>query len=204
MKEKLKTMIFSIALLGTTFVALGYFCERCHTEHNYISECASDPWHKYGPEEQNRRLNEIYKMYIYSIAKNEIKKYCRDGYGAQEVINKIRDILREQEWHSRYYNLFSDHNFTSEWTQERIDEGRKSLDEIERIIRDYHKTSGCSMDSPMDWEVVFGSGSKSVPDPSSNQNSLIEADECGPRDSERPFGPDPAHFERPFGGAFGY
>ncbi|MGX8716994.1 MAG: hypothetical protein ACSW8C_03325 [bacterium] len=161
--KNLKTTIFSVTLLGTTFVALGYWCEKCRTHHEWPGECVALA--NLSCDREN--YNTMFKEDFYKAIKGKIS-HCRNVGEARCIMDEIRGVLstkeeeiRKEEWEIRCRSLLN-----LSWTQERINEVRKLLDHVstEMINHSIRRDCGfCFDDEILNWSEVFGSDCETTP-----------------------------------------
>lgn len=151
--KNLKTIIFSFSLLSTAFISQGYFCERCRTNHQRLSDCTAFEHRTKSAEDA------MLRNYITSIVKDAIKEHCSGYSDASSIIGKFHNIFEEKELELRYGDLF--HNIR--WSQGRIEDAYKILNEVNSLIREYYDTHNGCPHSVFDWSEVFDYGCESVP-----------------------------------------
>ena len=168
--KNLKTIVLSLGLLSTTFVALGYFCEKCRVNHERLSDCRAK-----GTED------ETFRNYITSVVKDAIRKQGPFRSDAYEVFGIIHHILKEKEFELLYRDFFS-----INWSKERIQQTRDFMLDVEKQIHNYESSHTNFMPNlPINWDEVFGSDCKSAPgttDPE-DKNDVFNSDNW-----EYPFG----------------
>lgn len=153
--KKIKTTTFSFGLLGTTFIALGYFCEKCRMTHEWPGECNALVFLSCGMEDA---YDTMLKEDIDKAIKDKIR-HCRTAGEAFGVMSELGSILTAKETEVRYRGLFNIH-----WTQERIDEVRKLLKNVSETMwnhsvhKDCGRSVGMIMDEILNWDEVFGAG----------------------------------------------
>lgn len=156
--KNLKTTIFSITLLGTTFVALGYFCEKCRIDHERLSECAA---FIRGPDET--RL-ELMREYIANLVKQDsmasIKRHEAPGdKGSFQYIFSRYLSLREFELQ---YSEFCNLGLECCLKVRKFFEDARA--DVNGRIRDYYTARGqCAWETISDWSEVFGSDCETTP-----------------------------------------
>ena len=96
--KNLKTTIFSITLLGTTFVALGYFCRRCGIDHEWPGECIGLSC------DRGEGYDTMFKEDFDRAIKNK-KSHCRNAGEARRIIGEINSLLDTKEREIRLIRL---------------------------------------------------------------------------------------------------
>ena len=181
--KNLKTTIFSVTLLGTTFVALGYFCKWCGTDHRYLMDC---PAYNCGIGEAS---DTIVKEYVVSLVKDEIK-HCRNAGEARRIISEINGLLNTKELEMRYSEILGLLH-----TQKSIEETRKGLEDVSKAMINHSINRDCGFcfdDEILNWSEVFGSDCETAPALTNHRDSWNEGsnepDPWDSRHSSSPFG----------------
>lgn len=169
--KNLKTIVLSLGLLSTTFIALGYFCEKCRVKHESLSDCTAK-----GTED------ETFRNYITSIVRDAIRKRCHNYGDIMDVTGKFREIFEEKELELHYRDLF--HNIR--WSQQHIKDAYEILKVTDSLMWKYSTAHNACMDWPVpDWSEVFGSDCKTAPETTDpeDKNDVFSSD-----NREYPFG----------------
>ena len=160
--KNLKTTIFSVTLLGTTFVALGYFCEKCRTNHEWLGECIG-----FGRDgERNVAQDKArYENCVTSIVKDSIR-HCHSCDNANAVIGKLRRLLEIKEFQRKYRDLW-DIGFDEKWLRA----FGEFLDDMDGRIKNYKNSHN---ENVINWEEVFGDSKFTLSSPDNENDHVFE------------------------------
>ena len=157
MMQKLKKLYLTLPLLGTAFVAFGYYCKYCNMDHAKATECPRSA---------------IVKT-IYEIVKDKLS-HCKSVNDAGSIISSIGNILAIKKKEMLYKDILDSFS-----TTEQLEVALNVINDMILIASHYACDHGYYdwEQVPFDWDKVFGSdcdSASTLPNSEANQKKDLE------------------------------